>query len=491
MNGKLYYSADNGFACAAASRGVSEALQEHLNVIVRNEELEIETNNADIQAEIAALVEDKERLEQQKLDHQDSIDKLTEQLEAKNVDLAELQTELNALDTNRLSSPDENMNTLRDIEEDIEKEIKALDDKKVERAGLETSLKAHVPTELNVDGTTPKKISIFNLIYAIFATFTILGMLAYLIFFYASAGEKSLIAADATADKIINAKAFSNAWTEKNWLIIFFPSVFVGFALMIHYFLIENILMENSVEKRWIKVIIGLFGLGFVLFLDFQIAEKISRDIYEFKEKQIGAQKAGEWVLWNSDLIRILLLGFVVTLFLSFVWYPVQQLWKGVRPLAKQIPSEDTSEKVQLVSLTTEIQQIENSIDRLKQKKENYEKEIKSAFKLPIDVKIARLEREKDGLQTKINQLNTQVESLQKEIDPCENKIEDLFHRQRASAVDLKKLEAQANEFISGWCRYVAQSKTDLVDNISEQIKDIQKLKEDTLETYKASLTIT
>ena len=28
-----YHSADNGFACAAAGRGITEALREHLNVI--------------------------------------------------------------------------------------------------------------------------------------------------------------------------------------------------------------------------------------------------------------------------------------------------------------------------------------------------------------------------------------------------------------------------------------------------------------------------
>ena len=68
LNGRPYYSADNGFACAAAGRGVTEALQEHLNVIIRNEELEIERSHSQIQKDINDLVEDKERLEQRKLD---------------------------------------------------------------------------------------------------------------------------------------------------------------------------------------------------------------------------------------------------------------------------------------------------------------------------------------------------------------------------------------------------------------------------------------
>lgn len=508
MVGERYYSADNGFTCAAAGRGVPEALREHLNVIVRNEELETETSNAEIQAEINDLVEDKERLEQQKLDRQDSINELTEQLKAKEADLAQFQVELEvSAETNGLP-PDEDTNTLRevrDIEENIENKMEVLDAKKIELAGLEVQLEAPTPTELNmsVDGTTSKKISIFQLIFAVFATFTVLGMLCYLIVFYASAGEKSLIAESATSDKIINASALSKAWEAepKNWLIIFFPFVFVGFALMIHCFFIENIFIENNVEKlgrRTVKGVVGLIGLGFVFYLDFRIAEKISRDIYNFRVDTKGREAVEDWSLWNSDLTLILLLGFVVALLLSFVFYYVQELWKRVRPhqneaelLSKQIVSEKNPGKVQLVTLTSEIQQLENRISELNQEKENYKKKIEETFKHPIKLKIARLNTEKEGLQSKIDELNEQVESLQTEINQCETEIEALLKRKRVRIIDLKKLEAQTNEFISGWCRYVAQSRTELSDSVSLQIKDIQNLANDTLEEYKATLTTT
>ena len=503
MNGERYYSADNGFACAAASRGVTEALQEHLDVIIRNEALEVETSNAEIQAEINDLVEDKERLEQQKLDRQDSIGELTEQRTAKDADLAQLQIELEAsTETSELPS-NEDANILKDIEESIENEMEVLAAKKIELAGLEVQLEAPTPTELNtpLDDATPKKISIFQLVFAIFATFTVLGMLCYLIVFYASAGEKSLIAEGATADKIINASALSEAWKaeSKNWLILLFPFVFVGFALMVHCFFIENIFMENSVEQLWrrlVKGVVGLVGLGLVFYLDFKIAEKISRDIYDFKVNRDGQAAVGEWVLWNSDLLLILLLGFVVALLLSFVFYYVHELWKRVRPhqneaeqLSKQIVSEKNPGKVQLVSLTAEIEQLENRIDGLKQEQENYKRKVEQTFKHPIRVKIARLNAEKEGLQSRIDKLNEQVESLQREINQCETEIEASLKRQRVRVVDLKKLEAQASEFISGWCRYITQNKTDLPDGISAQIKDVQDLKDHTLETYKASLT--
>ena len=504
MNDKRYYSADNGFDCAAAGRGITEALQEHLNIIVRNEELEIETSNAEIQAEINDLVEDKERLEQQKLDRQDSINELTEQLAAKDADLAQLQIELEVpADTNGGPPPDENANTLRHMEEHIENEMKILADKKLELAQLETQLEAPTSTELNMtlDTATPKKVSIFQLVFAIFATFTVLGILCYLIIFYASAGEKSLIAESATSDKIINPSALSNAWKAepKNWLIIFFPFIFVGFALMIHYFFIENIFMENRGEplgQRLWKGFFAVLGLLLIFYLDLKIAEKITRDIYEFRTAKEGTKDVGDWTRWNNDLIVILLLGFVVALMLSLVWYCVQELWKRVRPhqneaeqLRKQIVSEKNPGKVQLVSLTTEIQQLENRIGGLKQKKEDDERKMEQAFKHPIEVKIARLNTEKEGLQNKINELKEQIESLQKEINQCETEIEALLKRQRVRVVDLKKLEAQVHEFISGWCKYVTQNKTNLPDDVSAQIKGIQELANDTLEAYKASLT--
>lgn len=46
-----YHNRDNGFKCAAAGRGIPEALREHLNVIIRNEELVTEKVISEIQIE--------------------------------------------------------------------------------------------------------------------------------------------------------------------------------------------------------------------------------------------------------------------------------------------------------------------------------------------------------------------------------------------------------------------------------------------------------
>ena len=483
MNNNGYHSADNGFACAAAGRGITETLREHLNIIVRNEELEIATSKAEIQAEIDALVDDKERLEQQKLDRQDSINELTKSLAAKEVDLAELQIEL---DTPVNTPPDGN------IEESIKEQMELRDAKEVERARLGTSLQVHQHSELNLDGRTPKKISIFQLVYAIFATCIVFGILAYLFIFYASAGEKSLILESATAGKIINHSAFSQAWQAepKNWLIICFPFVFVGFALMIHCFVIENILMENNREKWWlsaVKITFGILGLLVILYLDFMIAKKIARDIYEWKE-QMGYD-VGEWRDLNSDTQLILLLGFVVALFLSFVWYYVQQLWKSVRPQPNQIPPEKNPDKIQLVALETEIQQIGDGIAALNQQKSDDKTQLQQDSKHPTQKEMSRLNTEKAGLQGEIAALSEQVDSLQIEINQCESDIDNFAKKLTSRRVDLKKLEAQSNMFVSGWCRYVASCKTEMSDDVSAQIRGIQAMADEILETYKASLT--
>ena len=77
------------------------------------------------------------------------------------------------------------------------------------------------------------------------------------------------------------------------------------------------------------------------------------------------------------------------------------------------------------------------------------------------------MNKEKEGFENKIKEFDEQVESLQREINQCETEIETLLKQQRARVIDLKKLEAQTNEFVSGWCRYIAQSKTELPDSVS------------------------
>ena len=192
LNGKsYYYSADNGFACAAAGRGVTEALQEHLNVIVRNEELEIERSHSQIQEDINDLVEDKERLEQQKLDRQDSIKELTKELSEKEVKLSELTTELEAPINADPPPPDSHIDTLKS---EIDEKTLALQEKQVTRVEIETDLEAPTEVELKpspVEKAPTSRFSTLEKGFAGLTAFVLVGLVFYLFIFYASVGDRT------------------------------------------------------------------------------------------------------------------------------------------------------------------------------------------------------------------------------------------------------------------------------------------------------------
>ena len=141
---------------------------------------------------------------------------------------------------------------------------------------------------------------------------------------------------------------------------------------------------------------------------------------------------------------------------------------------------------------------MEDHISMLNQEKQDYEKQNKEAaeqqlkahiadHKRPIEVEIVRLNAEKENQQSQIDKLDEQVESLQKEINQCESEIKALSNQASEQMINVKKLEAQANEFVIGWCQYLAQRKTELPDDISTQIRNIQDLKNKTLEAFKTT----
>ena len=249
-----------------------------------------------------------------------------------------------------------------------------------------------------------------------------------------------------------------------------------------------------------------MWGILFATFLiDLLIAFKISQQMHEAKT----GVKLGLWNLLKDhwiEIFSVLFLGFGVSVLLALgvswimkVWNREKQPHDESEQLEKLKRAEQNDRLVQIAALTEEIQHLQNRIDDLKQERENCERGVEEtskqrldalieAHKHPIQTEIARLNTEKETLQNQITELNEQVESIQKEINQCESEIEDLLKDQRKKVIDVKKLEAQAHEFVSEWCRYVAQSRTELPANAATQIKDIQQLADETLETYKKSL---
>ncbi len=498
VNGSPYHSADNGFACAAAGRGITEALQEHLNVIVRDEELEIERSDSQIQKDIEGLVEDKERLEQRKLDLQDNIKTLTEERAVKAAKVSELTTELEAPIKDDSPPSDQRVDELKSA---IDEKTAALEEKQVARVKIKTNLEAPTDAELKPAAADKAPVSRFSALEKGFAGLTALilvGLVCYLFIFYASVGDRTFtkgIGTNIEKQHIIIPHALSEAWkSPKNWFVLMFPFIFLTLAAIFYFF-------DEHSENKYSKWML----LGATFLIDFIIAVKISMQMHRFKT---GAESYPVNFENVVEIVSVLLLGFGVSLLLGYGLSWVIRVWnRGKQPQdeSKRLEMEKRKEQndrlVQLAALTEEAQHLQNRVDRLKQEREKCERGIEEASKQrldalieshkhPIQVEISRLNAAKEHLQNQINELNEQVESIQKEINRCESEIEDLLKDQRKKVIDVKKLEAQAHEFVTGWCRYVAQSNTVLSADVASQVKDIQHLAHETLETYKTSLAV-
>ena len=507
MNGKPYYSADSGFACAAAGRGVTEALQEHLNVIVRDENLEIAFNHDYYQAEIEGLVEDKKELEAQKAQRQNAIKEATKELETKGIELAELKV--------KVESPIEILEVsegsrIVELNEKIEEKISDMESKKAEKVKVEIDLESPTRVELdalNTEGAIhhssehwfPKLRHWFSeflqglpkLIFAILATAAVLALFFYLYLFYVSAGEKIVKSSDdMDLTTLIDYKALDRSWQSsaedpRKWLILMFPSIFIFLAIVTH------LSLESETWRKWVYFISFLAATLFVEgIIGWSIAQKI-----------IDAQAAASTNGQNKDSFLLLFLlflslGFGPSVLLGLGLHWILGLWENRRPqtdpskqMEIQIRAEKKDKLIELSALNTEIQNLEEGLSRLHEDKQAYSDSLIKTYRHPIETQIAGLDAEIQSIQDEIQLLNEQVDSLQMEIDRCESEIGTHLKGQRERVIDIKKMEAQSNEFVTGWCRYVAQCRTDLQpQEISNQITEIQELAKQTLENFKTTL---
>ncbi len=497
MNGKLYYSADSGFTCAAAGRGITEALQEHLNVIVRDESLEIAFNDDYFQAKIEVLVEDKDVLEEQKVQRQNAISEATKELETKKVELAELKV--------KMESPVEILETsegsrIAELNDKIEGKISDMESKKAEIAKIETDLESPTQVELdalNTDGTVHQssehwfskfrhRFSNFlqwlpKTIFPIFSTAVIIALFFYLYLFYVSAGEKTVKSSDEMdLTALIDYKALDRASKEEpvNLLVLVFPSIFI-FLVIVTYLSEEN--------KKWKHFGAFLFA---TIIIEGIIGWRIASTVVKAQQ---DAGDDPEHFLLLFGLFALLGLG--TSVLLGFGLNFILGLWGNIRPqhdkskqMEMQIRAEKSDKLVELSVLNTEIQILEEGLNRLKEDKQTYSDSLVKTYRHPIEIEIAGLDAEMQSIQDEIKSLNEQVDSFQMEIDRCESEIDTHSKGQRERVIDIRKMEAQAHEFVTGWCRYVAQCRTDLQpQEISSQIIDIQELAKQTLENFKTT----
>lgn len=491
-----YYSRDNGFACAAAGKGVPEALQEHLNVIIRNEELVTEKVISEIQEDIKALAEDKERLEQQKLDRQAGLDEFVKNLTTKDTRLSELQMEIeNPLNIDLEADPYAKalQDKINENTSKLEDNTSKLEDLQEERTKIETDLEAPTQAELepiSIEGHPISQSTPLEKGFACLAAVVFVGLIIYLFIFYASVGDRTFTVGIGTIQEktqIIIPRALAEAWEvtddeddSRNWFVITFPFIFLTLAFLAYY---------CHEHKSW-GPLGGLLVATFAI--DFIIAIKISVQIHEFTKGDAVPYKLSENL---TEVLSVLFLGFGVSLLLSYGFYWFMKVWKGVRPnqdaeahLAKLIRAEKNDRLIELNALNTRIQGLEEKNRNLDAENQHYKDEIALAFRKPIEVEIAGLRTDRERVQAQIQNLDEQIEALQREIDRCESEIEDLVNHKDKKALNIKELEARAHEFVTGWCDYISQSKTELPDTISTKIAAVQDLTENTLTSYIESL---
>ena len=533
LNGKPYYSADRGYASAAAGRGIAEAVQDHIEVIVRNDQLETASRHDQFTKRIQSLEQENEELEKHKDECQREIRKREEQIADQDTKLAKLNARLNAPpEAEVMPAPDPMIVALRDNQKHCQQKLSTA---MVEKSTLKAKSKLPLTIEglknlVGLAGIDMPKIGFSwkQLCVALGYTLSLFGLLFYLYIFYASVAAKAFSpqADKQTAEQMdaagqqnksplnqyVDPFAWSDAWTAdpKNLFVLLFPMIFIVFAIALHFCI--NEFLESNLGKylNW-----GFFiFFTLTLLFDIIIAANISGNIEDIKNDRIAEQQAiveaikarrGEvsepttsavstsdnWFIafWKGlyNLSPIIFLGFVPSLLLTAGIYATLESWKKVRPYGEYIKQKEHEYKVELTTVSAKINALKDEINSL----DTQIGEHIQANRHPLQIQIGRIETEKATQTEEIAAISEIVVNIQEEVDRRQTEIkelEDLLKRPEINPVNMKRTEAHVKQFVSGWCRFVAWQKTELTNEAAEQIRKIQQIAQDTLNNYKSTL---
>ena len=456
MNGKPYYSPENGFQEAVNANGIIASIRNHVTIIIDNEELEIrasqehfESKIDELRGEIGELETSKEVVEGNIKADQDSI-----------VDNQQLLSELKAIDN---------------LETRVSEKVEASNKQQVKLAELKADLEKF-PTE---EGTSKHwKLPL----YPIFAVFCVILSLA-LYFFYVSALDKAFfsnIDMDSTdmgsyarLNEIFDPTAVFKTFKQLNfWLFVapFFP---LALAFAIHP-CIGYVTKNFESDKRlrggfWVVVIMAILALTFVL--DSLLALQISKKIHE-SAMILGIVETEVWPItpinpstWDLNIYIVLFFGFVVSLLLGLLFHVTADLWTEARV---QRTDDRNSIVKELGRLEAEMKNLDDEINRLSEDLDNAKKKMGET---PVDAVLIKAQI--DGLETDIRTLEASVEAdkkrianIQSGIAQAQKSINELEERKNKRFVDLVKLRAQIDEFLSGWNKFLAAKDDDAEDTI-------------------------
>lgn len=538
LNGNPYYSEENGFYWAANHQGIAECVPQHIKRIIHNEELEIASTRDELEQEINYLREEAAALEEQKRTCEEEIGVRFQVLAEKKKEVARFEVELKALIVTTSEPPiteatpnnddselfdvpaashtsdhpvtkpleaaiDDLIQEKAKIEQAIDENSQALARKEEEFAKLEVELDSPTATELNsVSADTAShnapsvnpKFSRLGFVSAILSTVFFFCLAIYLFIFYASAVDKAFFLNTQTiqhnleqgtyagVNDVVNPKAVSKAFQgEWNLFVFMFPFVFLAFAIALDYFW--------EAGKIWIAAVLAVLTFIFDSILAIQISQKIHQ------AKMIMGQETEQWTfkIFDLNMWTVIFCGFIVSLLVSIMYHVMNQRWKAVSPPQEhpktsdlhvlKINSEKTQRQARIAVLRTEMDNLQSEINRLKEKDTAVEEKMVKAVKTPIEIQIVVLKVEMDNLQSEIDKIADRNTTLQQEIEEADAKMAELSSQRSKRVVNRSKMESQVNQFLNGWCRFVAHSEDGMSD-VSTRIDRIKQLSKDTLDTY-------
>ena len=404
LNGKPYYNEASGFHWAANHHGMGECVPQHVKQIISNEELEIKTTHEQLQAKMERLVDEQSGLAAQK----------------------------------------------RESEQEVGLKSKELSKKKEELAGLEVQLQAPTEPELSLpsaqgaaDDTKTGKQSrssfIFGSIFPVFATVALLGLLCFLFIFYSSAGDKAFTGStagssvDQLINEIVNPHAFFKAWQTENVFVIIFPFIFLVLAIVTH------LSIEHKQRLYLLVLLVATFSLDTI------IAVKISKGVYDEKViRGLIDPEIEKWTIFDLNILAVILLGFGVSLLLSYGFYWTLRLWREVGSLRRQSKEQERRAV-----------QIEDE-------------------KVQRNVKIAIL-------KTEMGPFNEKIKHDQQRIDRNQKQIEEVLELQNKRFVNRHQIESRVSQFLKGWCRFIVHSGA---TDASSQINKVKQVAAETIQQY-------
>ena len=467
INGKPYYSEENGFDKARNVDGMAALIQDHVTIIIDNEELELQASHEHLEDEIDELRNEINILEENK-------NKIEETIKTDQDDIAETTRSLAALE-----SIDEQQTTVHQKTEELDK-------LQVKQSGLEAELKKFPPNEED----TPKRRQLR--LYPLLCIFSIILSLA-LYFFYVSALDKGFFSSiDINAlnaeslsslNELFDPGAFSRAIEKKNIWLLLFPIFPLGLALVIHPF-------WSSMEKHWgagqknIAFFSGFAIFGFVCLtfvFDSIIALQVSKQIHTIKK--LTQEDIGEWSIspknpftWDLNIILVLFCGFFVAVLLSVIFHFTIKLWQEART---QGDHDRNSIEKELKKLETEIHVRQEELTHLSKALENSKQQIGDG--ILIKAQITGLKSDIQNRKDSIEKSDRQIANIQAKIAEKQKLIQKQQELQSKIFINVKKLRGQVSSFVTGWAKYLQAAKGDDAEVPTVQAQDVAQ---DTLEKY-------